>query len=218
MFSMMNRTIACLLVGAMLALSSGCSMTGPERAAAAADSLNGLNAMAEKTDGQLQTAVAALSDLVEKPKEDLKPQFRMYVDSLDALDARIAELRAQSEKMKAKGQTYFLAWEQESQGIKSQELKAHAAERRTALSTRYEEIKAEVQHLGEIGKPLVASLKDVQTVLSLDLSSGGLKLAADPAAKAKKSAAELKSEVEKLRAQLAEVAKLLAPAAAPPKA
>ena len=213
-----SKAVAVLAACTVLGLSVGCKTTGTERAAQAAGSLQALRAEVQKAEGLLNGAVTSLDDLVNNPKQDLNPQYKAYSDSMDALEAQLGVVRAQAETMKARGQAYFEAWEAQSQEIKTEELKAHSDERRAKLNAHYDEVKAEMQRIADLSKPVITALKDTKTVLGLDLTPAGLKLAAPQVTKAQDAAAELKVEVEKLGKCLDDVAVILSPAAVKPAA
>ena len=206
-----RHIVAALAAGILIFQVAGCKTTGTERAARASESLAALQAEIQKTSDQLGVSVTALDDLVKNPNPDLKPQFDTFSKAMEVLEAQIAATRSRSEAMKARGKEYFTAWEEDSKALSSQEMREYSMERRSQLNATYDTIKAEVQSVGELGKPLMDALRDTRRVLSMDLTPAGLDLAKGPAEKATASAAELRTEIEKLQKDLDGVAKLLAP-------
>jgi hypothetical protein len=209
--STVKNIAAVLAASALLSISAGCRTTGTERAAKAAESLNVLQAEIGSANEKLGLSVAALNDLVKNPQSNLRPQYETFSKSLEALDAQIASVRSRAETMKARGKEYFTAWEETSKSLSSPEMQEYSQGRRAQLGASYESIQTEVARIGELGKPLMAALRDTQKVLSLDLTPSGLDLAKAPSEKANVDAAALKVEVEKLQKDLQDVAKLLAP-------
>ena len=209
---------AWIAVMGLFLCAAGCKTTGTERAEMAAQSLEALQTDINKTNQQLGVTVAALDDLVSKPKEDLKPQYDTFTKSMDALEAQIAAVKSRSEAMKARGREYFKAWEESSQTVNDPDMKAYSEERRAKLETRYEEVKTNLGATVDQGKKLMDSLRDLRRYLGLDLTANGLKLASGPAEKAKADAKDLQANVDTITKKLGEVAKLLSSSSAPPPA
>ena len=163
------------LLSVLAVLMAGCSTTGPERAERAASSMQGMRAEIQKASDLLEGAVVALNDMVEKPKADLTEQYQAYKGAVTALDGQLELIRNRAEVMRNRGMEYFDTWKAQSDEIANPELKQHAQDREAKLREQFEAIRAEMEKLTEDGEPLVTSLRDVQTLLSLDLTpQGGL--------------------------------------------
>jgi hypothetical protein len=206
----------CVMAVLLAVFVAGCSTTGPQRAERASSSLEGMRAEIQKTADLLDGSVATLNDMVDNPKPDLKPQYEAYTKSITALDAQLALVRGRADEVKARGLDYFDTWKKQSEDISNPELKQHAQDREAKLRERFEVIRTELTKLGESSKPLLTSLRDVQTLLSLDLTPQGVQSVAEPAKKAKENLATVKEEAAKVREQVNEVAKILSPAASAP--
>jgi hypothetical protein len=203
------------LLSVLAVLVAGCSTTGPERAQQAASSMDAMRAEIQKTGDLLNGAVATLTDMVEKPKPDLKEQYQAYTGSITALDAQLALVRSRADEVRQRGLAYFDTWKAQSQDISNPEMKQHAQDREAKLREKFESIRTEMGKLGEAAQPLLTSLRDVQTLLSLDLTPQGVQSVAGPAKKAQENLATVKTEAAKVREDIDAVRKLLAPSSSP---
>jgi len=195
---------------AALALVSGCSSTAPERAAMAVDSIDGLVSEMKNVQGGVDQALAALDALVSKPSDDLKGQFDAYTQSVAALDQHAKAVGDRAEAMKARGQEYFKGWEETSASLSSDEMRQYSEERRAKLNAAYSDIQEKTSEAKEEFAPFITSLKDVQSYLSLDLTTTGLQSVGDLAKKAKSQGADLKESIDSVVKDLETVRGLLA--------
>ena len=201
--------MACL--GALVV--AGCSTTGPERAARAAASMETVKAEVEKVNGQIDVTLAALNDLVSKPQENLKPQFDAYTQAVKELEAQAKLVGQRADDMRASGAAYFEAWEKSSTEITNPELRQHSEQRHAKLQQSFQTISEEYTQSQEKFGPFLASLADIQKLLSMDLTSNGLTLVTDLVKKANADGAAAKEEIEAVAKELGNVARLLAPPA-----
>lgn len=204
-----DRAVGIVVVcGALLAFV-GCKTTGQQKAATAATSLQSTRAEIASVTSALDKAVAALANLVEKPQSDLKPQFDAFKAEVTALQGQSQSVGSSAQAMRARGDEYFKAWEQDLAGINNPELRQISADRRAKLSGHYQKVTEGFEKAKAAFDPLLVQLSDVQKVLGLDLTDNGIKMASGPAGEAKKSAASVKQELAGVSVELDELAKVL---------
>lgn len=187
-----------LAAGATLA--AGCS-SGPD-AAATAGSMERLNLETAKVNDAIDQAVMSLKALVESPGDNLKGSFEAYSGSVTALESQAEVVRARADEMKARGEEFFKEWEEGSgTGL--------SAETQARLNIAYAKIKEQMMAARDGFAPFLSSLKDVQTLLGLDLTAKGLQSAAPLATKAQTNAVGVKSRITGAMEQINAVSGLL---------
>lgn len=198
-----------LFLSAAVSLMIGCSTTGPERAARAGESMQTVRGGIEKISAQVDKTVAALTDLVNNPQADLRPQFDAYTKELDELDTQRTLLKQRADAMRARRDEYFRGWKADTDEITNPELKEHAEARRAQLEERFQNIATSMEKAKELSEPLLAALHDAKALLSLDLTPKGVASLSDPVEKVNSTAEDLKEEINKILEELDGVAELL---------
>jgi aminopeptidase N len=120
--------------------------------------------------------------------------------------------------MRGKGNEYFKAWDEQTAQIHNEDIKNRSAERKAEMQKKFTEIKMSYTEASESFKPFLSDLKDIQTALATDLTTGGVKAIKGAADKANKDAVPLKASIEKLAGQFKDLGTAMAAAAPPPAA
>lgn len=204
------------LLGAALILA-GCSTTPADRAGAAASSMRETQAEIDKVSTCLDAALAALDDIATNPKADLKPQYEIYSKAVDDLDAQAALVGKRAQDMRSKGDAYFAGWEKDTMDVSNPEIKEQAEARRAKLKDEYAKVTTAFEETKAALDPLLTSLKDVKSILKLDLTDAGLEMAADEVRTAKKAAVTVEAKIAAASAELGVLADILSPGGAATK-
>jgi hypothetical protein len=171
---------------AALAASSGCS-SGPD-AVATASSMDRLTLEAAKVSDAIDQAVGALKALVGSG-DNLKGSYDAFAQSVTTVEGQAGVVRERADELKARGAEYFKDWQEDSGTGLSQEKQAE-------LNIGYARIQERMMAAKDAFTPFLASLKDIQTLLSLDLTAKGLQSVAPLVAKAQTNATEVKSRIQ----------------------
>ena len=201
-----------LAFGFVLTSSMGCSSAGHSRSTEATESMTNLRDEIGKGQKQIDATVASLRELGQSGGSDLRPKFDKFSADLTALDAQEAYVKKIAADMKAKGQEYFQAWEQEKQKASSPEIQKRIESRRSELSALYKTIQDSLQTAKAGYVPFAASLRDIRTLLNNDLNASGVAASKDLIEKATKEGAEVNKQLVGLVAALDKVAQTLSPA------
>jgi hypothetical protein len=193
------RSVAsCLAAAAMLAVVSGCSST--PTAKATVDSMSAFGNETAKVKDSIDSAINALETLVGTQASDIKANFDAYSKAVAALDEQAKVVRTNAMKMQANGDAYFKAWET-SKNVNP--------DRRAELTAAYAKIKEDMALAKDGFVPFLASLKDIESYLSLDLSIKGVNSMTGLVKKAKDNGAEVKSRIDAALLQLNSVRGML---------
>lgn len=196
--------VACAFV-----LTVGCSTTGGSKGSSA---LAGMDAAADEVDtivAQTAATLGALSNLVSNPSSDLQPQFKALASATKKLASQSQKVDKRMDDMDARAQAYFEEWETQAETIQNENLRNISERRREEVALSFKEVAESLGKSKAAFDPFVASLKDIQTALSLDLTKAGIFAVSNLVAEAYSSGAELKgaladaaSDIRKLAAEM----------------
>ena len=183
------------------------------------DTAAGLTQSASKIEagkGKIDAVLTNLNDMAANPNSDLTPKFKAFNSALADLESTGKHVTAKVEAMRAKGEEYFKAWDQQLATIHNEDIKTRSAERKASVQARFADIKKSYSDAQVAFKPFMQDLKDIQTALKADLTAGGIGAIQGPVAKANKDAVPLKTVVDKLILQFRELGVAMAAAPQPP--
>lgn len=192
--------LAVCLATAALFVTSSCT-SGPD-VKDTVDSMDSFGTETAKVKDSIDQTLQALNALVATQASDLKVPFDAYTKSVTALDAQAEVIRARAAEMRATGDDFFAKWEADS----STEV---SPERRAQLSATYGRIKEDMAEAGILFTPFLASLKDIQSLLKLDLTVTGINSVGELVKKANSDGAQVKSSIEAVHTQLNSVRGML---------
>lgn len=182
------------------AVLAGCSSANYEKGSATGAGLQASADRVTQGSGKIDAALKALNDMVNTPG-DLPAQFKTYSGSVSDLESSVADVQNKVAAMRAKGNEYFKAWDQQTAQIKNEDIKNRSAQRKAELQQKFTEIKMSYTEASEGFKPFVSDLKDIQTALATDLTPAGLNSIKGAADKANKDSVPLKTSLAKLAGQ-----------------
>jgi chromosome segregation ATPase len=205
---MLNKPVLSFLAIAglcLLSVATGCADKGYQKADLAAEALTTAKAEASAAQIQMNKTVDSLSNLVNKPAPDLKPQYKAYSDNVNLLEEQAASLHSKANTMEEKKTAWLTQWETNRAQIKDPSIRA-------ASQARADEAKAQFGKVGDAYRNLQKSfgtvrqnLQDVNTVLSNDLSQGGVKSLGPVLTTIQTNQATANADFEALRAEFGRV-------------
>ncbi len=188
-----------LTLAAVLAFA-GCASSGYQKGSKTGaniqDAANRIAALPARIDQTL----AALNDLVANPQPDLRPQFKTFSSQLADLTSAGQDIADARRSMEANGKEFFAKWDEELAKIQSEDIKARSQSRKEEVAQKLRTIKRSYAEAEMAFQPFLAELKDVQTSLAVDLTTGGVEAMRDTAAKATRDASPLKNSIAQLAA------------------
>ena len=194
-----NRHILNLFACAViLGLIAGCSSSGYEKAADTAASLSKSSEGITKSGALVDKTLAALNDLVNNPKPDLRKQFSAFNDSVNDLGSMAKDADGKAKDMKSQGADYFKTWDKQMATIKNEDIRNRSEARKGEVASKFGRISQSYDETRTAFAPFMSDLRDVQKFLSTDLTAGGLSAIKGVAAKANADAVPLKSALGKL--------------------
>ncbi len=205
--------IASLLL--ISAIVSGCASRGYNRADSAASSVQHAANRVDVGASQIEMALATLTDLVENPGADMKPQFGKFNAAVNNLESLSKDIAGKSETMQKKGAAYFEKWDQELAQIQSEDIRSRSAARKTEVMQGFERVQANYQNSSVALAPFITRLADIRTALGTDLTPAGLESIRGSVASAKTEGATVQESLRSLSADFKNLGISLSPAVAP---
>lgn len=172
-YTMKHTTVlgSFLVIAAIL---SGCASRGYNRADSAASSVRNAATRVEVGALQIDIALTALSQLVNNPAADMKPQFSKFDSAVDDLKSLSKDIAGKSESMQKKGTAYFQKWDEELARIQNEDIRNRSATRKTEVIQGFQRVQANYQFTASQLAPFISRLTDIRTALSTDLTPAGL--------------------------------------------
>jgi wobble nucleotide-excising tRNase len=185
-------------VASMLAVSTQCASSPNPKATV--DSMGTFGNETAKAKDSIDKAVKSLESLEASQPGEVNVRFASYSKSVKALEEQSSVIRGQAEKMKAAGDAFFKEWEAE---------KVVDPSRRDQLAASYAKIKEDMTQAREKFTPFLASLKDIESYLSLDPSTKAIASMSELVKKANATGADLNSRIDGVLTELNSVRGML---------
>jgi ABC-type transporter Mla subunit MlaD len=172
-----------LILACALALGAAIVQPNPAVAQAAspspqvqlADSVAMIRTETVATRDQLQSAVDALNALTKQEKGDLQPTYNAYVEQVKKTHDVAETTATRFASMQTASKQYFDVWQQQISGINSESLRRQAQKRMDSVVKNYNDVIASLSDATEKFKPFLSNLDDVQKMLAIDITPGGVK-------------------------------------------
>src|SRR5262245_39064034 len=123
---------------------------------------------------QVGTTIASLEGVVAAAGSNAKPKFDDFVKNLKGLEDQAAAIKSKADDMRARGAAYFKAWEDQLATVSTPSIKEAAEKRRDQLTKNYEGVTVAAEAAREAYKPLISDLKDIEKMLTNDLTADGV--------------------------------------------
>src|SRR5271155_310160 len=196
---------------ALVVLLAGCVSHSYDKGAATSAALKSSADAVAETSAKVNDALAALNNLTFKSEGDLRNQFDAFGSAIGNLDKSNDKLASQVAEMQAKASVYFDSWSNQLSAIQSEELRTRSTARRDEVTAKLTDVSASYQGVKNSFKPFVSDLKDIQTYLGTDLTTGGLATVKAIVAKTKEDAVPLRDSIKKLQANFSDLSTALSP-------
>ncbi|MCX6937367.1 MAG: DUF2959 family protein [Verrucomicrobia bacterium] len=181
-------------------LVGGCASAGYDKAADTSISLRETANSISRGSAQVDATLATLTDLVNSPAENIKPQFQKFDDSVTKLASLSKEVGEDAADMEKQGSAYFKKWDEELAKINNEDIRSRSTERKSEVSERFSRVRVSYLRAKNAFTPLMSNLKDIRTALATDLTGAGLASIRSTANQAKGDAGPLRDSLGALAA------------------
>lgn len=128
-----------------------------------------------RTSDQLKATLSTLTALTKQKEGDLRPAFNNFSAEIPRTEAAADSTRTRARWMSSDGLKYFADWQNTINGIANTSLQKKAQKRLDKVKASYDKVEASLQTAGEKFNPFLSDLKDIQKILSTDVTAGGVK-------------------------------------------
>jgi hypothetical protein len=192
---------------AALALSgiwlAGCSTPVYQRGDRAADSAQVAAAQVQTELQALAGTLGTLTNLVEHPAADLRPEFLAFSSALDGLVAAAKRGDVTANHLARSNEVFFAAWDEQLTTISNVDIRSRSAARRNEASTEFRTTNACYARAREQLWSLIDYLEDVRRALSTDLTPKGIEAAKPLLTHAGSTADDVKADLGRANRNLA---------------
>lgn len=203
LFPAMNGVVAGLGLTLALLLANGCASAGYRKGDTAAASLHDASAHIQAEHSAIELTTGTLSDLVNAPAADLKPQFKRFSQSLNALIASARRADAAGKRMNDAHNAYFKAWDQQLALMEYDVVRTRSQARKEEVQAQFQSVSKRYQEAQAAMEPLINYLADVRMALRTDLTLGGLESVKPVVRNADTNAGKVRGALNRLSEELA---------------
>jgi phage-related protein len=207
-----TKILACAMaVGAALIVPrfASAQTATPSPQAKLADSVAVIQTETTATLNQLQTTLDALTALTKQKTGDLQPTFETYTANVKKTHTVAEQTAARIPAMKNASKEYFEVWKAQLGEINNESLRKKAFRRMEAVQKNYDDVIKSLQDASEKFKPFLSNLDDVQKMLAIDITPGGVKAIRDVADNANWNMRKVRSSLNDAIKELGDMAKSL---------
>lgn len=205
------------LIPALIATSvlfiSGCASAGYKQASDTTTSIEQTAIKLQQGYEQIDTALVALSSLMNNPEVDIRSQYKEFNTAVNKLETLSKEVSTSAAAMQVQGADYFQTWDTELAKIQNENIRERSTERKNMLAARFDRVRANYARTQADFAPFMSDLKDIRTALSMDLTTGGLASIENAAARAYENAVPLRQSLSDLEADFTALGISLSPSA-----
>jgi len=181
---------------------TGCQSAGYNKSTAAAVSLQTAASEVQAESHALETTIAALDDLVERPAGDLRMQYRAYRTALNRLNNSVNRTESTGNKMRQKNAAYLKSWDEQLAAMNFEHVRQSSEARKAEVTNQLKEIDTRYDDTHTAVGPLVAYLEDIRLALDADLTLAGLTAVKPIVSNAGENATKVKTAPARLSDEL----------------
>jgi chromosome segregation ATPase len=165
----------------------------------------------EQARRQLADTTNALGALVNQPTLDLPAAFERYRSSLTAMERTVAAVNSEAENMQKQGQRYFEHWNKQLAEMQNEDIRARSVTRQQEVTPQFTQIQQQYQEARQQLPGLMTTFRDIQKLLSADLTPGGIASAREFAGRAENEAVRVRQTLDQLAESFRSVSGVMAP-------
>lgn len=150
----------------------GCASSGVQRQDTAVAGLQQLREEINNGAQQVDTTIAALRNV--QRGEDLVGAYNAFTQELKKLERDAATVRARRASMKAKVDEHVEKWRAEFENVQNEDARRSTQERATSFRIAVGKVENSLDATKAAYQPFVSDLKDIQLILTNDLSRAGV--------------------------------------------
>ncbi len=192
------RFLAAGLAAVLACMLAGCATGGYQRAAATSESLLAAARETDAAQQQINRALGALEQLVQRPNDDLRPVFTDYRRAVSDLEGSVRTLDRRANDAGQQKQLYLQTWDARMAEIRNPEIHERSRERQREVVESFDDVQSSYAKTLERLVPLMQDLRDLQRMLGVDLTAAGVAVANDLLPRVRDRAGEVPESLTQL--------------------
>jgi hypothetical protein len=156
-------------------------------------------------DGSLR----ALDEISVHANRNPRPAYEAFAKLVHRLEVDSIKVRARTQAMRSRGDAYFEHWEAYLAGVKDEQVRKLAEERRPELKRSFEQAQQASQQVRETFRPFLSDLQKVRAVLEADPSLARIAAAKSTILAAKDKGRQVQQGLDRLLAEMNSMMALL---------
>ena len=214
-----SRVLTTVWPAAALALAcvwlAGCHTTAYQQGDRVAGSSRTAAQEVQTQSQTLEATLATLSDLVDKPNADLKPQFQSFSSALDRLTTAAGQGRVVGSHLVRSNTAYLAAWNKQLTTITNADVRSRSEARKTEVSNQFNAAHNQYTQAQAALWSQVEYLQDIRRALSTDLTAGGLEAVKPLVRTASDNASNVQTALTQARTNLTALSTAMSSAGGP---
>jgi chromosome segregation ATPase len=190
--------VAAALLLAFAITSMGCATRGHLRAQTASDSIATAANQVDNARRHLAETTTALRAHVSQPEVGTRAAYERFRNAVAALERSVAAVNAEAENIQWQGQRYFEHWNAQVAEMRNEDIRARSVSRQQEVSRQFAQLQQQYQQARQEFVPLMTTLRDIQRLISADLTPTGIEGAREFAARAEQDAARVQETLDRL--------------------
>ena len=206
---MFKGFVCAAAVMAAVAISGCASSSGYSKGGDAAKGMDKAAAEVQAIVQQTSLTLGSLSNLVNHPAPNLVPQYKEFTSATKKLTSLSESVDKKAADMRERGDAYFAEWNKGATNITNADLRKISEDRRNEVASAFAEVADSLKRSKDAFDPFLSNLRDIQQVLNLDLTQGGLrsiqsvaKTASENGQKLKGALTEAAEDIESLAGKM----------------
>jgi len=181
---------------------NGCASKGYDKSQAASWSLQIASEEVQIERRALESALAALNELVTKPPDDLIAAFSRFSTTVDQLVAAARRNETAARRVDQSSAAYLLNWDKELGTMSFDAIRERSQSRKVEVVNHFDLVKRRYAEAQTTMQPLIAYLQDIRKALSTDLTLAGLEAMKGAVENANANGGKVQTALANLSAEL----------------
>lgn len=117
---------------------------------------------------QVDATLRSLDEISVQAHQDPRRAYQAFAKAVHRIEVDSIKVRAHTQAMRARGDAYFEHWEAYLAGVRSEEVRKLAEERRPELKRSFEQTQLASQQVREAFRPFLSDLQKLRAVLEAE--------------------------------------------------
>jgi hypothetical protein len=166
---------------------------------------------------QVDAASRALDEVAVQANGNPRRAYEAFAKAVQRLEVDSIKVRERTQAMRARGDAYFEHWEAYLAGVKNEEVRQRATERRPELKRSFDTIQQASQQVREVFRPFLTDLQKLRAVLEAEPSLTRIDSQKSLILAAKDKGRQVHQGLDRILAEMNTLTALLRPSSGPVK-